>query len=80
MDKLGYILLADDNEDDLELETRALTQYRVANEIVIVHDGAEALDFLHRRGEFRDRNPAEPLVVLLDIKCPRSMASKCWRK
>jgi CheY-like chemotaxis protein len=71
MDKLGYILLADDNEDDLELETRALTQYRVANEIVIVHDGAEALDFLHRRGEFRDRNPAEPLVVLLDINMPR---------
>jgi CheY-like chemotaxis protein len=71
MDKLGYILLADDNEYDLELEMRALSQYRVANEIVVVRDGAEALDFLYRRGEFSDRNPAAPLVVLLDINMPK---------
>ena len=71
MDNLGYILLADDNEDDLELETRALAQYRLANEIVVVRDGAEALDFLYRRGEFSDRNPADPLVVLMDINVPK---------
>ena len=71
MDNLGYILLADDNEDDLELETRALAQYRIANEIVVVRDGAEALDFLYRRGDFRDRSPSDPLVVLLDINMPR---------
>ena len=71
MEKLGYILLADDNENDLELEQRALVQYRIANEIVVVRDGAEALDFLYRRGQFSDRNPAEPLVVLLDIKMPK---------
>jgi CheY-like chemotaxis protein len=71
MDKLGYILLADDNENDLELETRALAQYRLANEIVIVRDGAEALDFLFRRGAFSNRNPAAPLVVLLDINMPK---------
>ena len=71
MDKLGYILLADDNENDLELEQRALVQYRIANEIVVVRDGAEALDFLYRRGQFSDRNPADPLVVLLDIKMPK---------
>lgn len=71
MDKLGYILLADDNEDDLELEQRALVQYRVANDIVIVRDGAETLDFLFRRGEFSDRNPADPLVILLDINMPK---------
>jgi CheY-like chemotaxis protein len=71
MDKLGYILLADDNEDDLELEMRALAQYRVANEIVVVRDGAEALDFLYRRGAFSNRNPAAPLVVLLDINMPK---------
>jgi CheY-like chemotaxis protein len=71
MDKLGYILLADDNEDDLELETRALAQYRLANDIVVVRDGAEALDFLYHRGEFSDRNPAEPLVVLMDINMPK---------
>src|SRR5258707_7269699 len=67
MDKLGYILLADDNEDDLELETRALAQYRLANEIVIVRDGAEALDFLYRHGAFSNRSPAAPLVVMLVI-------------
>lgn len=71
MDKLGYILLADDNEDDLELEMRALAQYRLANELVVVHDGAEALDFLYRRGEFSNRNPSDPLVVLLDINMPK---------
>jgi CheY-like chemotaxis protein len=71
LDKLGYILLADDNEDDLELETRALAQYRLANEIVVVRDGVEALDFLYRRGDFIDRTSVEPLVVLLDINMPR---------
>jgi CheY-like chemotaxis protein len=71
VDKLGYILLADDNENDLELEQRARAQYRLANEIVIVRDGAEALDFLFRRGAFSTRNPAEPLVVLLDINMPK---------
>ena len=71
MEKLGYILLADDNENDLELEQRALVQYRIANEIVVVRDGAEALDFLYRREQFSDRNPADPLVVLLDIKMPK---------
>jgi CheY-like chemotaxis protein len=44
--KLGYILLADDNENDLELTQRALAEYKLANEIVVVQDGAEALDFL----------------------------------
>src|SRR5215469_7768331 len=71
MDKLGYILLADDNEDDLELEQRALATYRLANEIIVVRDGAEALDFLFRRGEFIDRSPADPLVLLLDINMPK---------
>ncbi len=71
MDKLGYILLADDNDDDLELELRALAQYRLANEIVVVHDGAEALDFLYRRGPFADRNSGDPLVALLDINMPK---------
>lgn len=71
MDALGYILLADDNDDDLELEQRALAQYRLASDVVVVRDGVEALDFLYRRGEFQDRNPVEPLVVLLDINMPR---------
>jgi CheY-like chemotaxis protein len=68
--KLGYILLADDNENDRELTQLALSQYKLANEIVIVQDGAEALDFLCRRGHFASRPESDPLVVLLDIKMP----------
>jgi CheY-like chemotaxis protein len=71
MNKLGCILLADDNENDLELTQRALGQYRLANEIVVVRDGAEALDFLYHRGRFSDYQGADPLVVLLDIKMPK---------
>jgi CheY-like chemotaxis protein len=71
MENPGYILLADDNDNDVELTRRALTQHRLANEIVVVHDGAEALDFLFRRGEFSDRQTADPIVVLLDIKMPK---------
>jgi CheY-like chemotaxis protein len=69
--KLGYILLADDNENDLELTQRALAEYKLANEIVVVQDGAEALDFLYRRGNFSSRPEIDPLVVLLDIKMPK---------
>lgn len=71
MEKLGYVLLADDNPNDLELTKRALSKYRLANEIVAVRDGAEALDCLYRRGEFSSRPEADPLVVLLDIKMPK---------
>ena len=52
-------------------EVLVKAQLFTANEIVVVHDGAEALDFLYRRGQFSDRNPADPLVVLLDIKMPK---------
>ena len=71
MDKLGYILLVDDNENDLELTQHALAQYKLANEIVTLRDGAEALDFLYRRGAFSSRTNGEPIVVLLDIKMPK---------
>lgn len=71
MNKLGYILLADDNANDIELTQRALSQYKLANEIIVVRDGAEALDFLYRRGNFSSRHESDPLVVLLDIKMPK---------
>jgi CheY-like chemotaxis protein len=69
--KLGYILLADDNDNDLELTQHALAQYKLANEIVVVRDGVEALDFLYRRGDFASRPELDPILVLLDIKMPR---------
>jgi CheY-like chemotaxis protein len=71
VDKLDYILLVDDNENDLELTERTLNQYRLVNNIVKLRDGAEALSFLYRRGSFGTRNGGDPIVILLDIKMPR---------
>lgn len=71
MDRLGFILLADDNANDVELTQRALSQHKLANELVVVRDGAEALDFLFRRGKYEQRDDVDPMVVLLDIKMPK---------
>jgi CheY-like chemotaxis protein len=71
MNKLGYVLIADDSENDLELTRRALAKSKLANEIVVVRDGAEALDFLYRRGNFSSRDQTDPMVVLLDINMPK---------
>ncbi len=71
MSNLGYILLADDSENDLELVRRALQRHNLANEIVEVHDGAEVLDYLHSRRGFSSRPPGDPIVILLDINMPK---------
>jgi CheY-like chemotaxis protein len=71
MSKLTRILLAEDNENDVELTLGALAECRLSNEVVVVRDGAEALDYLHRRGGFSGRAPDLPAVVLLDLKMPR---------
>jgi CheY-like chemotaxis protein len=68
---LKRILLAEDNAQDLELTLAALQHYRVANEVVPVRDGGEALDYLYRRGAFADRSGAPPVLVLLDLKMPK---------
>ena len=68
---LRPILLAEDNAADVELTISALRGIRLANEIVVVPDGAEALDFLHRRGRFAGRVTPQPAVILLDLKMPR---------
>ncbi|MDQ3775176.1 MAG: response regulator [Pseudomonadota bacterium] len=65
------ILLVEDNPNDVELTLEALAGHRVANEIVVLHDGAEALDYLYRRGCFEDRAGGSPAVVLLDLKMPK---------
>jgi len=70
-DTLKRILLAEDSPEDVELTMAALEEHRLANEVIVVGDGVEALDFLHRRGSFRDRAPGNPAVVLLDLKMPR---------
>jgi CheY-like chemotaxis protein len=65
------ILLAEDSANDVELTLTALAEHRLANQVDVVRDGAEALDYLHRRGEFGDRAPGNPAVMLLDLKMPK---------
>ena len=71
MSDLRPILLVEDNPRDLELTLAALEKCQLANEIVISRDGAEALDYLQRRGIHASRAPGEPAVVLLDLKLPK---------
>jgi CheY-like chemotaxis protein len=71
MKNLKTILLVDDSARDTELALDALEDYRVANEIITLRDGTEALDYLFCRGEFAQRPPGNPAVVLLDLKMPK---------
>lgn len=65
------ILLVEDNPHDLELTLIALSKSQLANEVVVARDGAEALDYLHRRGDFATRQLGSPAVILLDLKLPK---------
>ena len=66
------ILLVEDNPDDAALTLRAFRKNNIGNEIVVVHDGAEALDYLFGNGAYASRNVAAlPQVVLLDLKLPK---------
>jgi len=66
------ILLVEDNPDDEELTRMALEQSNIANQLVVAHDGVEALDYLFGTGPFAGQAPpALPTVVLLDLKLPR---------
>ncbi len=66
------ILLVEDNPDDVELTLRALRQYNVTNEITVVRDGAEALDYLFATGAYADHGTSTmPAVVILDLKLPK---------
>jgi CheY-like chemotaxis protein len=71
MNQARSILLAEDNLHDVELTLSALADHRLTNEIVVVSDGVEALDYLYRRGRFKTRAPGDPALMLLDIKMPK---------
>ena len=71
MNSLRHILLVEDSPRDAELILHALRSNNLANEVVHLRDGAEALDYLYRRGEFVDRSEDEPALMLLDLKLPK---------
>jgi CheY-like chemotaxis protein len=68
---LKRILLVEDNPNDVELILTSLAENHLGNEVVVVRDGEEALDYLYRRGLFRLRMEGNPVVVLLDLKLPK---------
>jgi CheY-like chemotaxis protein len=71
MQTLRRILLVEDDPKDIELTLIALEEYNLANEIMVVRDGVEALNYLYRRGEFALRPAGNPIVILLDLKMPK---------
>ncbi len=71
MERLGRILMVEDDPKDVELSLTALEEYNLANEVVVVGDGEQALDYLYCRGEFATRNCDNPAVMLLDLKLPK---------
>ena len=71
MDKLGRILMVEDDAKDVELTLTALEEYNLVNEVVVTNDGEEALDYLYCRGPFQTRSGENPAVILLDLKLPK---------
>ncbi|MFB1484376.1 response regulator [Corallococcus sp. RDP092CA] len=71
MIELKRILLVEDSANDVALTLAALEEVHLANEVVVVRDGQQALDYLFRQGEFADRRDGHPAVVLLDLKLPK---------
>jgi two-component system response regulator len=66
------ILLVEDNPDDVTLTLRALKKNNIGNRVIVVEDGAEALDFLFCQNKYRDRSPEDlPQLVLLDLRLPK---------
>ena len=75
------ILLVEDNETDAELCVRALKKHNLANDVVWVKDGAEALDFIFRSGPYAGvPNNLKPKVVLLDLRLPKVDGIEVLRK
>lgn len=71
MTDLKPILLVEDNPRDVELTLAALEKSQLANEVVVLRDGAEALDYLFRRNAYAGRPAGNPAVMLLDLKLPK---------
>jgi CheY-like chemotaxis protein len=68
---INKILLVDDDPSGVKMTLAVLAKYRLANKVVVVNDGAKALDYLYRRGNFKMRPGGNPSLVLLDHKMPK---------
>jgi len=68
---LKTILLAEDNPKDVELTLEALSEDNLANNVIVVKDGVEAIEYLRYEGNYKQRKRGNPAVILLDIKMPR---------
>ena len=71
MNRFRHILLVEDSPRDAELILDALVNHQIANVVVHLRDGADALDYLHRRGAFASRVDDQPALMLLDLKLPK---------
>jgi CheY-like chemotaxis protein len=71
METPGRILMVEDDPKDVELTLTALEEYNLVNEVVVVRDGQEALDYLYCQGQFSARLRDNPAVIMLDLKLPK---------
>ncbi|MFO7445972.1 MAG: response regulator [Ignavibacteriaceae bacterium] len=65
------ILLVEDDPNDIELTIEALKDYNLSNDLAVVRDGEDALDYLRYSGKYKNRPPGNPVVILLDLKLPK---------
>ena len=71
MSEFGRILVVEDDPRDVELTLTALDEYKLANDVVVVRDGKEALDYLYCGEQFASRPEESPAIILLDLKLPK---------
>jgi len=71
MVEIRTILFAEDNPRDVELTLEALGDHNLANNVIVVRDGVETMEYLRREGKYKQCKTGNPAVLLLDIKMPR---------
>lgn len=69
--KAARVLLCEDSAQDVELTLNALAGYNISNSVEVARDGAEALDYLYKRGRYAGRDNGNPVLILLDLKMPK---------